>query len=172
MNSGSTEGISAYHKLKWDYRGWEKYHSNNIGVSQRDWNQTLITQVNAIATHIYMASTRSGDTIKINRDSSILSILQDSEFYHQGIDKSFIGKYNIVFDDSLPLDKIYITNGDYNIEVVAVIEYKQTLDEIGEHIIRIFKLGSEEIEKFRNIPGFRIVTPDMVVGEITVFNNK
>ena len=43
-------------KLRWDYTGLERHRKNDITVFQKDWNQTIITQMNQISTQINMST--------------------------------------------------------------------------------------------------------------------
>lgn len=134
-STGSSETIIVSKwKLVWDYLWWKEKWSDETPFTQKDWNQTLLTRINQISAAMHMA-TLVGSANRITLNKKLFYILETLEYTIKQEDDTYkINKrYDIIFDNTLPLDKIYVSH-----------------------------------EGFQNYDDK--ITPDMLVGEITVIN--
>lgn len=102
-------------RLRWDYNGWKKQSGFSTNYTQKDWNQTLITQINIISAQIQKATLRGGANFIIVSPeiSAVLNDLEyfhvtdasaESESYNLGIEKvgSLQGRYQVTVDPYAP----------------------------------------------------------------------
>lgn len=101
--------------LRWDYNGWRKQMTTSTNYTQKDWNQTLITNVNIISAQIQKATLRGGANF-IVVSPEISAVLNDLEYFHVtdanaeaesynlGIEKvgSLQGRYQVIVDPYAP----------------------------------------------------------------------
>ena len=90
-------------KLKWDYSA-----RVDLGytISRSDWNQTLVTKINRIATQIHQSSLLGpGDTVIIH--PTISHIFKNMEYYDDET-KMLSKKYDIILDDTIPKNMVFI----------------------------------------------------------------
>lgn len=93
--------------LKWDYSAW-KESPKSAPYMQRDWNQTLMTRINQVSAQIIKSSFRSSaETIHIHSD--LYPIFQTLEYFHEQ-EMKLAGKYDVVIDNSLDNDKVYVSS--------------------------------------------------------------
>jgi hypothetical protein len=93
--------------LPWDYEAWLEY-PNKSPYLQKDWNQTLITRINQCSAQIHKTSLRGGaDTLFMN--DNVLKIVETFEYYDI-INKKIGESYQIVIDNSITEDIIFISN--------------------------------------------------------------
>jgi hypothetical protein len=106
---------SAPWQTRWDYNGWQRMNVPSTNYTQKDWNQTLITQVNKISAQIHKSTLRGGaDWIIVSAEiSAVMNDLEyfhvtdasaDSDQYNMGIEKigSLQGRYRVVVDPYAP----------------------------------------------------------------------
>jgi hypothetical protein len=97
--------IEAKWKLKWDYKGLLNVPPD-MDITQKDWNQTLITKVNQISAQINMSSLLGlADTIQTH--SKYFPIFSNFVYYDSETNK-ISNRYDIVVDDSTPDNMVYI----------------------------------------------------------------
>lgn len=102
-------------QTRWDYNGWQRMAVPSTNYTQKDWNQTLITQVNKISAQIHKSTLRGGaDWIIVSAEiSAVLNDLEyfhvtdasaDADQYNMGIEKigSLQGRYRVVVDPYAP----------------------------------------------------------------------
>lgn len=166
-------------KADWDYFGWRKY--SDLLTTQDDWNRTLLTQINFVA-HLMWTGTKrvSGEIIKVN--SNMYKVFEALEYLHvanvNGEANITLARYKVIIDETIPDNKIMIYGDDKNYAkileayptAVLVMKYEETSTETGIATISFLFEGDAMIDELREIKGVRIITPDMLVGEITVLN--
>ena len=102
-------------QTRWDYNGWQRMAVPSTNYTQKDWNQTLITQINKISAQIHKSTLRGGaDWIVVSAEiSAVLNDLEyfhvtdasaDADQYNMGIEKigSLQGRYRVVVDPYAP----------------------------------------------------------------------
>jgi hypothetical protein len=110
MNRESTS-----HNETWDFYGHRGVGTTSNFYSQRDWNQTLITKINMVASRIHHSSLRGGgDTIELH--PKMLFILESLEFYNI-VEKKLAGRFDVIVNNTIE-------------ENVIFVYYKHGLDEI------------------------------------------
>ena len=67
-------------QLRWDYNGWQRIGTPSTVYTQKDWNQTLMTQINKISAQIQKSTLRGG--------ASLIGALQ--------------GRYQVIVDPYAP----------------------------------------------------------------------
>lgn len=100
---------------RWDYNGWQRLATPSTVYTQKDWNQTLMTQINRISAQIQKSTLRGGaDFVVVSAEiSAVLNDLEyfhvtdasaESEQYNMGIEKigSLQGRYRVVVDPYAP----------------------------------------------------------------------
>ena len=96
-------------KLRWDYTGLERHRKNDITVFQKDWNKTIITQMNQISTQINMSTGSLGKYIKAH--PNLEPIFKSLEYYKDGI----LGeRYEVSFDDEVESNMVFIHQALWN----------------------------------------------------------
>ena len=144
------------YKTIWDYKGWL---SHTMGLYlQADWNQTLITKINQISAQIFKSSPQGGANTLIMHPK-LSTIIEDCPYYNAEVN-ILCGKYWITFNNMLPKDKIYVYRKDFPVGPIII-------DDDGYTIIHSL---SPNIEKYRNKDNVHIITPEMLIGEITILN--
>ena len=102
-------------QLRWDYNGWQRIGTPSTVYTQKDWNQTLMTQVNKISAQIQKSTLRGGATF-IVVSAEISAVLNDLEYFHvtdasaesmqynMGIEKigALQGRYQVIVDPYAP----------------------------------------------------------------------
>lgn len=91
--------------VRWDYNGWRK--NGSIFYTQKDWNQSITTEINEISAQIHKSRLNGGaDMLVIS--SEILSILKDNEYVRFDGDRIFLSsRYEIIVNKYLaPHDMI------------------------------------------------------------------
>lgn len=102
------------HIKEWDYNKGKQLVEIDA-CSQNDWNQTLMTSINFIANYIHKSSRRNGpNTIKLH--PSLLPLIKTLRFYNEE-DNLLGGRYNVVTDNEIELDIIYVYHTE---EVLAI----------------------------------------------------
>lgn len=102
------------HIKEWDYNKGKQLVEIDA-CSQNDWNQTLMTSINFIANYIHKCSRRNGpNTIKLH--PSLLPLIKTLRFYNEE-DNLLGGRYNVVTDNEIELDIIYVYHTE---EVLAI----------------------------------------------------
>ena len=102
-------------QLRWDYNGWQRIGTPSTVYTQKDWNQTLMTQINKISAQIQKSTLRGGASF-IVVSAEISAVLNDLEYFHvtdasaesmqynMGIEKigALQGRYQVIVDPSAP----------------------------------------------------------------------
>lgn len=121
-----------HHNTTWDFNGHHGVDRTSNFYSQADWNSTLVTKVNIISSMIHRESHRSGaDTIEVS--PKMMSIIGSMIMFNAN-DYTLGGKYNVIVDESIEENTIYVYS-------------KSQLD----HLIAIPFITSTQIEKESNI---------------------
>ena len=68
-------------QLRWDYNGWQRIGTPSTVYTQKDWNQTLMTQINKISAQIQKSTLRGGASF-IVVSAEISAVLNDLEYFH------------------------------------------------------------------------------------------
>jgi hypothetical protein len=90
------------HRVEWDYN-----NPDDILLSRRDYNKTIITKIHYICNLVHKASMRNGiDTITINPS---IEELFYNEWYFEGT-KELMGRYLVELDDSMSRNIIKLEN--------------------------------------------------------------
>lgn len=102
-------------RLRWDYNGW-KSNAFSGSLTQRDWNQTLITKINQISAQIHQATLRGGaNTIVVSPE--IEKVFKTIEYYKVK-DKSVGGRYKVIVDNEIdPMSILIYYDTPHEIEV-------------------------------------------------------
>lgn len=102
-------------RLRWDYNGWQRIGTPSTVYTQKDWNQTLMTQINKISAQIQKSTLRGGASF-IVVSAEISAVLNDLEYFHvtdasaesmqynMGIEKigALQGRYQVIVDPYAP----------------------------------------------------------------------
>lgn len=102
-------------QLRWDYNGWQRIGTPSTVYTQKDWNQTLMTQINKISAQIQKSTLRGGASF-IVVSAEISAVLNDLEYFHvtdasaesmqynMGIEKigALQGRYQVIVDPYAP----------------------------------------------------------------------
>lgn len=102
-------------QLRWDYNGWQRIGTPSTVYTQKDWNQTLMTQINKISAQIQKSTLRGGASF-IVASAEISAVLNDLEYFHvtdasaesmqynMGIEKigALQGRYQVIVDPYAP----------------------------------------------------------------------
>lgn len=102
-------------KTRWDYNGWQRIGTISTVYTQKDWNQTLITNINRISAQIQKSTLRGGANW-IVVSAEISAVLNDLEYFHvtdasaesnqynMGIEKigALQGRYQVIVDPYAP----------------------------------------------------------------------
>jgi len=140
-------------KLTWDYKPKAEYVI--------DWNQTLITRINQISANIYQSSLHGGaNHISIN--PVLLPLIETLEYYKKSTN-TLSGRYVINLDVTLPKDKLYVYQSGFPME--PMVHSVNGLNEV-----TVIHSESPQIEEYRNKEHVNIITPDRLIGEITILN--
>lgn len=78
----------------WDLNGWRKLAGFSTNYTQKDWNQTLITEIERISAQIHKATLRGGANF-IVVSSEISAVFQDLEYFHVSDASSESDQYNM-----------------------------------------------------------------------------
>jgi len=174
MTTGSTENIEAYWKLDWDYIGWTA-HTGSFSFAQKDWNQTLITRINQMSAQIYQ-KTQRGTANRVKMHPIVFAIVRDFGYCIPNGDGTYriSTRYDVTVDDKLPIDKLYVIRENYPMEPLIH-------DALGAEIDRVFvtiHADSPQLEEYKakalenDKMQLDIVEPSMLIGEITIRNNR
>jgi hypothetical protein len=107
------------HSKDWDYQG-AKELVETISYSQKDWNQTLMTRINYIGAHIYQSSRRGGpNTVKLH--PSLMPLIETLEYYNKD-DNKIGGRFNVIVNDEVEHDTIYIYHSDDVLTIPIITE--------------------------------------------------
>ena len=102
------------HTTSWDYLGWQ--NMTDMGDTQPEWNNTLITRINQVSNQIHRSSfRRGGDTVIMN--PKLVELLSDH--YH---DNGLRNRYKVELDESMDLDIIFVCNRTDNTTPQMVIK--------------------------------------------------
>lgn len=102
-------------QLRWDYNGWQRIGTPSTVYTQKDWNQTLMTQINKISAQIRKSTLRGGASF-IVVSAEISAVLNDLEYFHvtdasaesmqynMGIEKigTLQGRFQVIVDPYAP----------------------------------------------------------------------
>lgn len=161
-------------KEKWDYLGHKKY--THGPVSQSDWNNTLLTKINLISTHIHMKTHMGrGNILKTNK--KIFGLLKTLEYfkYNDFLGCYMVGHYKIVLDDSLD-DAVYVI---YETEHTKKLKEKNIIEclrffpkenEVNQITFSLYIKDSEEHKKALENEENVFLTDDCYMGKVDVLN--
>lgn len=119
-----------FNHTTWDYLGWKdiKYSPSDDGdhFDQTKWISTIITKINGISSMIHTSTYMGGvNTITIN--SKLLGLFALMPFGHYNHDKQTLsGRYQIVIDDNLDENIIFLSNIPKNPLIALPIIKKST----------------------------------------------
>lgn len=157
--------MEAKWKLNWDYKISEGFRFTS--GTQLDWNNTIVTKINQISAQIYQSSHNGGANRLTMHPNVFKNIMKKLEYTNVDGDGNYklSGRYKIDFDKELPEDKLYIWREGFPIEPI-VYEGVNNKDFVVIHS------SSPDLEKYKTKENIDliIVTPDMLVGEITITN--
>jgi hypothetical protein len=146
------------HNTEWDYKGWKEHAAKDIGVTQNDWNQTLLTKFNFISSHINRESFRGGASFVL-ANPHMKSLFETIEYYDKD-ETIFGGRYKVIYYDTIPMDVIYLHAKEWN-NVLFVAKGNKgkltedpdgsTSQEMGEVTLKHFtQYPTEEVIEFNN----------------------
>ena len=171
--------MEAKWKVNWDYLGWKTYDSATA-MEQKDWNQTLVTRINQIATQMYQVTLRSPANRVYVHPKTFL-ILKDFEYLHKHEGRIIIGsRYDVIIDEKITPDKVIVKYVDETVEkikektgksnVVCCIKH-ESKGEYGESTLKFIELDPENKDEFTE-DGFKILREELLTGEITILNHR
>lgn len=118
--------------LRWDYNGWKKQSGFSTNYTQKDWNQTLVTQINIISAQIQKATLRGGANFIIV-SPEISAVLNDLEYFHVTDASAESEQYN------LGIEKVGSLQGRYTVTVDPYAPAKSLL--MGHHGTSLLDAG-------------------------------
>lgn len=99
--------IEPKHITEWDYLGWKEWENvKDLGSPQTDWNMTLITKFNYVSKLIHEQTFRGGANQIIAHPD--MELLFETMVYYDSDNKSFMHRYNVIYDQTIPLDEIHL----------------------------------------------------------------
>lgn len=119
-------------QLTWNYYGWKKYLSitTERDTMQKDWNSTLLSVINDIASRIKQADAEAEIGVKAH-SSMYDKIIKDLPFTKVSLGVTYVGViYPLTLDNTLPEDKIYLyQRGDVSNIGEILIDYLSVVTE-------------------------------------------
>lgn len=120
--------VSAAWRTRWNRLGWKSSSMASNAYTQKDWNQTLITEINQVSAQIQKATLRGGATY-IVVSTEVSAVLNDLEYFHvsdanaeadqynMGIEKvgTLQGRYTVYVDPYAPANSIIIGHKGKNL---------------------------------------------------------
>jgi hypothetical protein len=167
--------MEANRKYDWDYLGWKSYSLSSDGLTQNEWNQTLITRINQASAWIGKDTYR-GTANVLYMHPKTFTIFKSLEYYDQQ-SNTLSGRYAIVVDDKLPKDKIFVkfenNRSSSALKLgegqVFAVKKPQNLNELSLMILNIYSHSFDEI---KNDPEYTVITDKLCTGEITINNHR
>lgn len=92
--------------IEWNYKNSE----SSFYGDQVDWNVTLLTAVNSLHSKIHSHTNRDGAN-EIRIHSNLIPLFETIPYYNSDT-KKLGGRYDIVFDDLIGKDEIYVYHTD------------------------------------------------------------
>jgi hypothetical protein len=141
------------HFVEWDYLQ-HKEIKNNITDYQLDWNQTLLTKINMIASQIRRSSRRYGpDTIEVS--PKLEPLIETLQFYNKET-KQLGSKYNIKINDEIEDNTMFLYHSDEDIVVIPFITEEPTDGGFSEIVFKPINVCSEDkVSKYKkSIKGY------------------
>lgn len=102
--------VGAAWRSRWNVRGWKSSSMASNAYTQKDWNQTLITEINQISAQIQKSTLRGGATY-IVVSTEVSAVLNDLEYFHVSDANAEADQYN------MGIEKIGVLNGRYTVYV-------------------------------------------------------
>lgn len=162
----SVNNMEAKFKVTWDYNKPISVH-----ISQGDWLVTLTTQINQLSAQIFQVSGRGGAN-RISLNKKLFGLFENHK-YLKIVDDckvTLAGRYEIFFDNSLPVDKVYVSKTNFPMNKIDVFDSYDNKRFVKVHQdspqYPIYKKMADEDENLKLVT----ITPDMLVGEITIKN--
>lgn len=120
--------VSAAWRTRWNRAGWKSSSMASNAYTQKDWNQTLITEINQISAQIQKSTLRGGATY-IVVSTEVSAVLNDLEYFHvsdanaeadqynMGIEKvgTLQGRYIVYVDPYAPANSIIVGHKGKNL---------------------------------------------------------
>jgi hypothetical protein len=109
-------------ELTWDYLGWKKHYTFPSETHQRDWNNTLITQINQASAQIHMSSTgteEEGPATFVIAHISLKYLINTMEYYNKD-ERTLGSRYIVIFSTDLEEDTMRVGN-EYNEILITII---------------------------------------------------
>jgi hypothetical protein len=176
--------MEAKHKLNWDYSAWQKKWSQSVVNNyddfelQKNWNKTLITQINQCSAIIFKASMRGGANM-LYMHPIVFEIIKMFDYIVKDDFGNYMlsGRYKITLDDNLPTNKLYVTHEGYPMTMVKYKSFgklleNQMLDVTGTTVVMHSESPYLQSYKLKKDEELMLITPDMLVGEITILNHN
>lgn len=92
-------------RVRWDYSDWRK-GGGFQPLTQKDWNQTLISKINQISAQIHKSTLRGGaNQIIIN--PAVLGLFEDLEYYDKK-EMTIGGRYKVLLDERLAVCNVLL----------------------------------------------------------------
>jgi len=126
--------------LSWDYLGWKIFNPPiEIGDTQRDWNQTLITSINQLCAQDNQKLIKTGKIFhvepyfnKIKINEFLLELIKDFEYtvINDGI-ISIGSRYEVEINNEIPKDEILVVKEYGNKKIITqsvlkILNYEQS----------------------------------------------
>ncbi len=101
---------NSFFNVKWNYRMPEHFSH----ALQKDWNQTFVTMINQVSTHIHMKNLyKPANLVRVNTVLFNL-VVKDLEYYQETILGKLIGtRYKLEVDDSIPINECRVQLTDF-----------------------------------------------------------
>ena len=113
-NTKSNSHSSLINRAQWLLRWNYKQSSGTYGVlTQKDWNQQLIVEINRISAQIFKSTLMGGaNTIVIHKN--LLSLFYDLEYFDEKT-MQLGGRYQIIIDNTVQHNKVLLYNKSNNL---------------------------------------------------------
>jgi hypothetical protein len=121
-------------ELSWDYLGWKEVNTR-IPTAQKDWNQTLITNINQLAAQIHRTSMRGGAN-RILVHPNLEPIFGNMEYYWAA-GPSLAGRFLITYTDKIGENEIYVYLEDLLNPVYKNVVTEGTEDSFSEVTVQL-----------------------------------
>lgn len=165
------ERVKKSHKwnLSWNFEGFKKYHSD-IEISQKEWCQTIMTNVNQISAQIHMSCMR-GPATTIIAHTSLAPLFGTLEYYDIKT-KQLCSRYNVIFTNDINEYTMYVV-ADKWLDDVFIPKVKigdTTTNDDGEKETEISEVDFIHIHSDNTTPEEIVEFRDKLIGKIVVDN--
>lgn len=97
--------------LNWDYNGWKKTSQKSTVYTQKEWNQTLITEINKIDAQINKATLRGGVNFLVV-SAEISAVFNDLNYFNVSDASAESDQYNMGIEKTGTLSSRYTVYRD------------------------------------------------------------